>query len=73
MCKLCRCDGVVGAVFVLSCGVSYALDFVDNLLLYSLFCASRCILLIEIEDIETKKMRATLACLLTCACIAHVL
>ena len=54
MCKLCKSDGVVGALFVLTCGVSYALGFVDNLLLYSLFCASRNILLIEIENIPNK-------------------
>ena len=49
----------VCALNVLSCKVSFASGFVDNFLLYS--------------GISAKKMRTTLACLLTSVCIAHVL
>ena len=44
--------------------------------LYSFICASKRILFIDVEKIPknpAKSMRATLACLFTCVCIAHVL
>ena len=43
---------------------------------YSFICASRRILFIDEEKIPknpANSMRATLACLFTCVCIAHVL
>ena len=43
--------------------------------LYSFICASRSILFIDNEKIPknpANSMRATLACLFTCVCIAHV-
>ena len=43
-------------------------------MLYSFICASRNILFIDDEKIPknpANSMRATLACLLTCVCIAH--
>ena len=49
---------------------------VDSFVLYSLICASKSILFIDDENIPKKpanSMRATLACLFTCVCIAHVL
>ena len=52
------------------------LGFVDSFVLYSLICASRRILFIDDENIPkhpANNMRATLACLFTCVCIAHVL
>ena len=75
MCTLCLCDGALGFVFVLSCRVSYAFGF-EDFLLYSLICASRSFLLIDVENISknpANKKRVTLACLLTCVCIVHVL
>ena len=44
--------------------------------MYSLICASKSFLFIDVEKIlknPAKSMRATLACLLTCVCLAHVL
>ena len=52
------------------------LGFVDSFVLYSLICAYRRILFIDDENIPknpANNMRATLACLFTCVCIAHVL
>ena len=49
---------------------------VDIFVLYSFICASKSILFIDDEKIPKNRansMRATLACLFTCACIAHVL
>ena len=49
---------------------------VDCFVLYSLICASKSILLIDDENIPrnpANNMRATLACLFICVCIAHVL
>ena len=48
----------------------------DNFVLYSLICASKSIIFIDVENIPKKpanSMRATLACLFTFVCIAHVL
>ena len=44
--------------------------------MYSLICASKSVLFLYVENIQKKpanSMRATLACLFTCVCIAHVL
>ena len=52
------------------------LGFVDSFVMYSLICASRRILLNDDENIPkhpANNMRATLACLFTCVCNAHVL
>ena len=51
-------------------------SLVDSFVLYFLICGSKSILFIDVEKIPKKlvnKMRATLACLFTCVCIAHVL
>ena len=51
------------------------LRFVDSFVLYSLICAYRRILFIDDENIlknPAKNMRATLACLFICVCIAHL-
>ena len=55
---------------------SYVLGFVDSFVLYSLICASRRISFFDDESIPknpANNMRATLACLFTCVCIAHML
>ena len=52
------------------------LGFVDSFVLYSLICDSRRILFFDDENIPKNpaiNMRATMACRLTCVCIAHVL
>ena len=49
---------------------------ITSILLCSFICASRSILFIDDEKIPknpANSMRATLACLFTCVCIAHVL
>ena len=49
---------------------------VDSFVLYSLICESRRISFIDEENIPknpANKMRATLACLFSCVCFAHVL
>ena len=68
--------GAVGNAIVLLFESSYVLGFVDSFVLYSLICASRRILFIDDENIPknpANNMRATLAGLFTCVCIAHVL
>ena len=73
--KLGSC-GPVKNVFVLLCDSSYVFGVVDNFVLYSFICASKIILFLDLENIPknpAKSMRATLACLLTCEWIAHVL
>ena len=48
----------------------------DIFVLYSFFCASRSILLIDDKKIPknpANSIRAILACRFTCVCIAHVL
>ena len=40
---------------------------------YSLICASRRVLLLEVGKNPANKILATLACLLTCVSFAHVL
>ena len=71
-----KCDGALGVVFVLSCRASYVFVIVDNFFLFSVICASRLILVIEVEKIRktpANEMCITLACLLSCVCFAHVL
>ena len=66
----------VGVLLVILCSSSYVFGLVELFVLYSLFCASRSILFFDVENIPKKpaiSMRATLACLFTCVCIAHVL
>ena len=61
---------------MLLCDSSYVFGVVDNFVLYSFICASKIILFIGVENIPknpAKSMRATLACLLNCVWIAHVL
>ena len=61
---------------MLFCDSSYVFGAVDNFVLYCFICASKSILLIDVEKIpknSAKSMRATLACLFTCVWIAHVL
>ena len=63
-------------MFVLCCDSSYVFGVVDIFVLYSFICASKTILFIDEEKIPKnpgKSMRATLACLFTCVCFAHVL
>ena len=67
--------GAVGNAFVLLFESSYVLGFVYSFVLYSLIWASRRILFIDDENIPkipANNMRATLACLFTCICSAHV-
>ena len=66
----------MGDVFLLCRDSSYVFDVVDIFVLYSFICASKSILFIDVEKIPTnpaKSVRATLACLFTCVCIAHLL
>ena len=76
---LCGRGGNCGAVGVISmflCSSSYVFCLVAIFVLYSFICASRKILLIDDEKNPknpANSMRATLACLFTCVCIAHVL
>ena len=68
--------GAVGVTSILLCSSSYVFCLVAIFVLYSFFCASRRILFIDDEKIPknpANSMRATLACLFTCVCIAHVL
>ena len=68
--------GAVGIISTLLCSLSYMLCPVAIFVLYSFICASKRILFIDDEKIPknpANSMRATLACLLTCVCIAHVL
>ena len=68
--------GAVGVVSTLLCSSSYVFCLVAIFVLYSFICASKRILFIDVEKIPknpANSMRATLACLLTCVCIAHVL
>ena len=61
---------------MLLCDSSYVFGVVDNFVLYSFICASKIILFIDVENIPknpAKSMRATLAFLLNCVWIAHVL
>ena len=60
-------------MFVLCCDSSYVFGVVDIFVLYSFICASKTILFIDEEKNPGKSMRATLACLFTCVCFAHVL
>ena len=73
--KLGSCDAV-GNVFVLFCDSSYVFGVVDIFVLCSFICASKSNLVMDVENIPknpAKSMHATLACLFTCVCIAHVL
>ena len=68
--------GAVGVMSTLLCSSSYVFCRVVIFVLYSFICASKRILFIDVEKIPknpAKSMRATLACRLTCVCIAHVL
>ena len=68
--------GAVGVISTLLCSSSYVFCLVAIFVLYSFICASKRILFIDDEKIPknpANSMRATLACLLTCVCIAHVL
>ena len=68
--------GAVGVTFMLLCSSSYVFCLVAIFVLYSFICASRRILFIDDEKIpknSANSMRATLVCLFTCVCIAHVL
>ena len=68
--------GAVGVVSALLCSSSYVFCLVAIFVLYSFICASKRILFIDVENIPknpANSMRATLACLLTCVCIAYVL
>ena len=68
--------GAVGVTSMLLCSSLYVFCVVAIFEFYSLICASRRILLIDDEKIPknpANNMRATLACLFTCVCIAHVL
>ena len=68
--------GAVGVVFVLYCDSSYVSGLVDTFVLYSVICASKSILFIDVEKIPknpAKSVRATLACLISCVYIALVL
>ena len=68
--------GAVGVVSTLLCFSLYVFGLVDIFVLYSFICASRNILLIDDEKIPKNpaiSIRATLAWLFTCVCIAHVL
>ena len=73
--RLCNC-GALGVVFVLFCESSYVFGVVDSLVLYSFIWASKNTLFFDAENIPknpAKSLRATIACLFTCVCIAHVL
>ena len=68
--------GAVGNVFVLFCDLSYVFGVVDIFVLYSFICAPESFLFMDVENTpksHAKSVRATLACLFTCVCIAHVL
>ena len=68
--------GAVGVTSMLLCSSSYVFCLVAIFVLYSFICASRRILFIDEEKIPknpANSMRATLACLFTCVCIAYVL
>ena len=68
--------GAVGVMSTLLCSSSYVFCRVAIFVFYSFICASKRILFIDVENIPknpANSMRATLACLLTCVCIAHVL
>ena len=66
----------MGNVFVCCCDSSFVFGVIYIFVLYSFICASKSILFMDVENIPrnpAKSMRATLACLFTCVCIAHVL
>ena len=68
--------GAVGVTSMLLFSSSYVLCLVAIYVLFSFICASRRILFFDDEKIPknpANSMRATLACLFTCVCIAHVL
>ena len=68
--------GAVGDISTLLCSAFYVFGLVDIFVLYSFICASKSILLIDDEKFPknpANSIRATLACRLTCVCIAHVL
>ena len=75
----CGRGGICAAVGVVSrllCSSLYVFGLVNIFVLYSFICASKSILLIDDEKIPknpANSIRATLACLFTCVCIAHVL
>ena len=65
-----------GYYVFLSCEVSYVFGVVDIFFCIFTYSSVLKILLDEVENITKNPaniMRATLACLLTCLCIAHVL
>ena len=68
--------GAVGVVSTLLYSSLYVFGLVDIFVLYSFICASKSILIFDDEKIPknpANSIRATLACLFTCVCIAHVL
>ena len=68
--------GAVGIVFVWFRVSSYVIGVVDILILYSFIWASKRIFFIDVGNIKknpAKIMRATLACLFTSVCFAHVM
>ena len=68
--------GAVGVGSTLLCSSLYVFGLVDIFVLFSFICASKSLLFIDDEKIPKNpenNMRATLACLFTCVCIAHVL
>ena len=72
--RFCSC-GAVGVVFVLFCE---SVLLMCSVLLKAWYCILlferlKRILFIDVEKTPKKSMRATLACLLICVCIAHLL
>ena len=68
--------GAKGVVSILLYSSLYVFGLVDNFVLYSFICVSKSILFFDDEKIPknpANNMHATLACLFTCVCIAHVL
>ena len=68
--------GAVGVNSMLLCSLSYVFCLVAIFVFHSYICESRRILFIDEEKIPknpANSMRATLACLFTCVCLAHVL
>ena len=65
----------MGVVFVLFRDSSFAFGVVDNFVLYSFIWASKTFYRLMLKIFQknpAKGMRATLACLFTCVCFAHV-
>ena len=67
---------VLLVMYLCYCVIRHKCLAFDNFVLCSFICTSRSILFMDVEKIPkspAKSMRATLACLLTCVWIAHVL